>query len=88
LLGSGHRHDAGTRVAYDLGTRKRGVDHVPLLIRPASVVSRYEDAPSMTEMLDSIAGLGFAPMLLSPIHHGPDGGAIEFDSLAVNARRS
>ena len=49
-----------------------------------SAVPVYEGTPTMGEMLEYVDGLGFAPILLSPINRGPDGSAIEFDYLGVN----
>lgn len=61
------------------------VAEVALLQTEMSAVPVYEGTPSMTEMLEYVGGLGFAPIFLSPINRAPDGSAIEFDYLGVNS---
>jgi hypothetical protein len=61
------------------------VGELALLQTEMSAVPVYEGTPSMTEMLEYVADLGFAPICLSPVNRAPDGSAIEFDYLGVNS---
>jgi FkbM family methyltransferase len=59
-------------------------EEVALLQIELSAVPVYEETPTMAEMLAYVDQRGFSPIFLSPINHGPDGSAIEFDYLGVN----
>jgi len=64
------------------------LNEIALLQLEVSVVPIYEGIPRMPQMLQYLDGLGFAPILLSPVTRLEGGVAIEFDYLAVNTTLS
>jgi FkbM family methyltransferase len=62
------------------------IDELPLIQVELNVVPVYEGTPLLPEMLQFLDGLGFAPMLLSPVNRSKIGSGFEFDYLGVNSR--